>query len=121
MGVRKGKASYYKYKLDQLLERIKELQDTTPALDEIPKLLSFKQIKPKNTTTTKHKLTHAHGSMRANDIMKAPKKIDDEKKLKEEKKQALLAKREEMKGKFYKCKQKCVCSKKDGKCDTFDL
>ena len=66
VGVRKGKASYYKYKLDQSLERIKELKDTTPALDEIPKLLSFKQIKPKNTTTTKHKVIHVHGSMRAN-------------------------------------------------------
>ena len=42
VGVRKGTASYYKYKLDQLLERIKELQDTTPELDEIPELLSFK-------------------------------------------------------------------------------
>ena len=118
-GVRKEAASYYK--LDQSPERIKELQDTAPALDKIPGLLSFKQIKPKNTTTTKHKVTHVHGSMRANDIIKAAEKIADEKKLKEEKKQALLAKREEMKGKFYKCKQKCVCSKKDGKCDAFDL
>ena len=40
VGVRKGTASYYK--LDQSLERIKELQDTTPALEKIPGLLSFK-------------------------------------------------------------------------------
>ena len=46
--------------------------------------------------------------MRANDIIKAAEKIADEKKLKEEKKQALLAKREEIKEKFYKCKQKYV-------------
>ena len=46
--------------------------------------------------------------MRASDIIKAAEKIADEKKLKEEKKQALLAKREEIKEKFYKCKQKYV-------------
>ena len=34
VGVRKGTASYYKYKLDQSLERVKELQDLTPALDK---------------------------------------------------------------------------------------
>ena len=78
-------------------------------LNEIPELLSFKQIKPKNTTTTEHKVTHVHGSVRANDIIKAAEKKSDEKKLKEEKKQTLLAKREEIKEKFYKCKQKCVC------------
>ena len=89
VGVRKEAASYYK--LDQSPERIKELQDTTPALGKIPGLLSFKQIKPKNTTTIKHKVTH--GSMRANDIIKAAEKTA-EKKLKEKKKQALLAKRE---------------------------
>ena len=91
VGVRKDAASYYK--LDQSPERIKELQDTTPALGKIPGLLSFKQIKPKNTTTIKHKVTHVHGSMRASDIIKAAEKIA-EKKLKEKKKQALLAKRE---------------------------
>ena len=42
-GVREGTASYYKYKLDQSLERIKELQDITLALEKIPELLSFKQ------------------------------------------------------------------------------
>ena len=47
--------------------------------------------------------------MRANDIIKAAEKIADEKKLKEEKKQALLAKREEIKENFYKCKQKFLC------------
>ena len=91
VGVRKETASYYK--LDQLPEIIKELQDTTPALDKIPGLLSFKQIKPKNTTTTKNNVTHVHGSLRANDIIKAAEKIAD-KKLKKGKKQALLAKRE---------------------------
>ena len=90
-------------------------------LNEIPELLSFKQIKPKNTTTTEHKVTHVHGSVRANDIIKAAEKKSDEKKLKEEKKQTLLAKREEIKEKFYKCKQKCVCVKKDGKCNAFDF
>ena len=89
-------------------------------LNEIPELLSFKQIKPKNTTTTEHKVTHVHGSVRANDIIKAAEKKSDEKKLKEEKKQTLLAKREEIKEKFYKCKQKCVCVK-DGKCNAFDF
>ena len=58
--------------------------------------------------------------MRATDITKAAEKIADEKKLKEEKKQALLAKREEIKEKFYKCKQKYVWAK-DGICDAFDL
>ena len=86
VSVGKGTASYYKYKLDQSLERIKELQDTTPALNEIPELLSFKQIKSKITTTTRHKVTHVHGSMRTNDIIKAAEKKSDEKKLKEEKK-----------------------------------
>ena len=120
VGVRKETASYYKYKLDQSLERIKELQDTTPALDEIPELLSFQQITCKNTTTTKHEATHIHGSMRANDIIKAVEKKADKEKLEEEKKQALLAKREGVKEKFYKFKQKCVSAEKDGKCDVFD-
>jgi len=51
VGVRKGTALFYKMKLDQSMERIKDFENTIPTQDEIPDLLSYKKIKPKPTTT----------------------------------------------------------------------
>jgi len=59
--------------------------------------------------------------MRADDIIKAVEKNAQDKKFTEEKEQALSAKKEEVKEVFYKCKQKCVCTKVGGKCDALDL
>ena len=76
------------------------MNDILPALEDIPKLFSYKQIKTKVPSRAKHKVAHIHKSMRASNITEAAEGIAAEKQKKEEIKQVLELKKEEAKETF---------------------
>ena len=63
-GIRKGSAEYYKAKLDQSIEYLQSLENTVPELEQVPGLMPYKKVNPKNKTAMK-RLTDTHGSMKA--------------------------------------------------------
>ena len=118
LDVRKGSSAYFKYKYEQSLKRIDELENSVPSLEDIPDLLCIQKIKPKESGSKKHKITQVHGSMRASDIIKAAEKVAAEKEAKEMRKKALMEKKQNDKELFYRCKAKCSC---EGKCAASEL
>ena len=106
-GVWKGSAEYYRRKLEQNLEHIAQLSETTPKLENVPGLMPFKRIAP---TKSKNKtLTKMRGSLKSTELRKL---VEEREKAEEEaerwRKEKHL-KKEEMKGAFQGCKLKCLC------------
>ena len=117
--LRKGSAKYYKFKLEQAQEKIKQLENTPLDPSEIPSVFHYNKIKPKKTKN--QRITSVHGSMTAKNILKRVKennKKNEEKELKKKENKEKKLKEGEM---FIRCKDKCVCEKPNGKCVTIGL
>jgi len=54
---------------------IKELNEKSIALEEIPGLLTVGKVKPKNNVSRTTQVTQVHGSMHGQDILKLVKEI----------------------------------------------
>ena len=115
---RKGSAKYWKEKFMQSQSLIKELNEKSLSLEEIPGLLTIEKVKPKLSKETT-RVTQVHGSMHGQDILKLVKDIKEKK---DTKKLAVEKKAEDKeleRQRFYKCKDKCVCDK--ARCNAFGL
>ena len=109
---------YWKEKFEQAQSLIRELNEKSIQLDEIPGLLTVKKIKP-NLEKTSTRITQVHGSMRAKDVASMVKEIKDKKETKAKAKEEALQKKEENREIFLRCKVECVCFEK--KCKAIGL
>lgn len=113
--LRKGSASYYKYKYEKCLEMTK----APLSLDEVPGLLHYDRIEPKRSVNLR--ITNQHGSMTAKEVLVLVKEQRKEREEQEKRKQEARDKRKLQEAAFTKCKKKCVCGKPDGSCEALGL
>ena len=115
---RKGSALYWKIKFEMSQALIKEANEKSLKLDEIPGLLPIAKVKPKKSVENT-RVTQICGSMEGKDVLKVVENL----KLQKEEEILAKTKKEERKQKekemFYKCKDMCICSK--SKCDAAGL
>ena len=80
-----GSLDYYKYMCEQYQEIIQNGNERGLKLDEIPRLLTVKTVKPKELEKTKNiRITNVHGSMEAKDILSKVEEIEKEKQKKDQ-------------------------------------
>ena len=87
IGVRKGSANYYRAKLNQSLDLISTLTETSPSLEDVPGLMPYKKIIPKKSKN--QRLTKMRGSMKGSEVLKAAEERRQLQKEQEEKEEAL--------------------------------
>ena len=66
-------------------------------------------------------ITNQFGFLTAKDVVTLVQKQKEEQKIKEERKKLSQEIKENQRNQFIKCKEKCVCGKKEGKCDASGL
>ena len=108
---RKGSAMYWKEKFCQAQDLIRELNEKSIELEEIPGLMVTKKVKP-NLEKVSTRVTQIHGSMRAKDVAAIVKGIKEVKEKKAKSKQDAVNKKQELKELFLQCKMKCTCSQR---------
>ena len=99
---------YNAYKLKKAEEKITELQQTVPRLEDIPGLLQINNINP-SSKTKNQRLTDVHGSLKAKDALKLASEKRAEEQKKEEKREMSRQNKIDMKQRFQKCRERCVC------------
>ena len=114
-GVRKGSAEYYRRKLEQSLEHIQYLSETTPNLEEVPGLMPFKRINPKSKNKF---VTKMHGSLKATELRVLVEEREQAEKEAQQRKEEKQLKKEEMIKAFNVCKLKCQCK---NECEAIHL
>ena len=86
--LRKGTASYYKYKYELLKEKVETLEKSPYEPKDIPSVFSYNKVKPKKSKNMR--ITSVHGSMTAKNILNVVKENNnkiEEKEIKSEKKE----------------------------------
>ena len=106
-GVRRNSAAYWKSLYLQRTEQVESMENDSFQIENVPGLLPFKKVKPKETV--KRKITDVHGSLKATEVRALVEKKEQEEQAKKERKEELLLKKEESKEKFIRCKQTCNC------------
>ena len=88
-------------------------------LEEVPGLLTINKVHKHKVSSTNTRCTQGvYGSMEGKDVINLVKEINDEKQRKLACKEKAMQDKLELKEKFYKCKENCVC---DGKCKALGL
>jgi len=110
-----GSVGYWKFLYEQSQNVIQESYEKSMKIDEIPGLLTYRKVKPKEILKTNTRITNVHGSMEAQDFLKKVEVIEEEKTKKEQGKIENQARKES----FYRCKTKCAC--KEDQCAAKNL
>ena len=115
---RKGSAKYWKEKFLQSQSLIKELNEKSLSLEDIPGLLTIEKVKPKMSKETT-RVTQVHGSMHGQDILKLVKEIKEKKDSKKLAVEHKVKQKEDERQKIFRCKENCVCG--ENKCIALGL
>ena len=118
---RSGSAAYYRDKFLKAQEIIRNLQNQTITLDEIPGFLEVAKVKPNKEATKSTRVTQVCGSMEGKKVLELTEQIKQQKQDKLQKQKNADDKRRKEKEAFFKCKDGCTCSKPDGKCSASKL
>lgn len=77
--LRKGSALYWKTKFDMVQNLVRECNEKSLKLEEIPGLLTVKKVKPKQLTKSSLRVTQVHGSMEGKDVINMVRSIKEQK------------------------------------------
>ena len=117
--LRKGTKEYYKFKYEQAQEKIKQLESTPFDPSEVSSVFHYDRINPKKSKN--QRITSVHGSMTAKNILKVVKENNKKKEENEQKKKENKERKAKEGEMFLLCKDKCQCSRPDGKCAAIGL